>query len=351
MLEDVRQDADGEQISVEDALHLLFGEVDCCQYALNHDASHRAAALADAIDFARRNPEIYALPADDDPVSTAERCAVMEAAARFQLSENTVRDLVSTADQAAAKLPTLWHQALEGFATLSQVDSALALLPRFAAQSADALAAFDQALAALAPHTAAGAFRTKARRLAERLTPVDTAAEHAQARAKRTVYVEDVDAGMSWVHVLTETTDAHAAFRRMTATAKHLQRRCRDGRTRDQIRADLAVAWLRGVGTPTEVKTKVFVTVPADMLTPAARATVRRHLPVPAGAPDLNEAPRLDTGETIDRATAVRLLLETGQFTRVITDPVTGVVLDMDRRSRKATRQQREWLLMMHGTC
>lgn len=340
-----------EQICAEDALHLLFGAVDQCQYALNREASHLAAALADAIGFARQNPHIYALPGDDDAVVTAERCAVLEAAARFQLSENTVRNLASTADVASAKLPVLWHQAREGFATLAQVDAALALLPRFPRDATDEIAAFDQALAAVAPQSSSGAFRTKARRLADRLAPADPVIEHSRARDKRTAYTETVDAGMSWIHVLTDTTDAQAVFRRLTSTAKHLQRSERDGRTRDQIRADLATAWLKGVGTPTAVKTKVFVTVPADVLAPEARASVRRDLPVPDGAPDLNEASRLDTGEFIDNATAIRLLLEAGEFTRVITDPVTGVILDMDRRARIATRQQREWLLMVHGTC
>ena len=52
----------------------------------------------------------------------------------------------------------------------------------------------------------------------------------------------------------------------LTATAKHMHKHERDGRTRDQIRADLFVAWLTGHGTPTAVKTKVFVTVPVQLL-------------------------------------------------------------------------------------
>ena len=87
------------------------------------------------------------------------------------------------------------------------------------------------------------------------------------------------------------------------------------------------------------------------LLTPEAQRTVRQDLPVPAGAPDLNQTARLDTGDTIDKTTAIRLLLEAGSFTRIITDPVTGVILDMDRTARTATRQQREWLLHTHATC
>lgn len=332
-------------------LGLCFEDVERHQYVLHRDASRRAAALADAIGFARQHPSVYALPGDPDPVGTAERCAVTEASCRLQLSENTVRNLVHTADAARASLPTLWAQAWEGFASLSQVDAALALVPRFDAHPVGALTAFDEALADLAPDCSPALFRARARRLADRLAPVDPAAEHTAARRARTMVVETCEAGMSWVHLLTATTDAIAIKRRLTATAKHVQHNVRDGRTRDQVRADLATAWLRGTGTPTAVTTKVYVTVPLDQLTPEAQRTVRQDLPVPAGAPDLNQTARLDTGDTIDKTTAIRLLLEAGSFTRIITDPVTGVILDMDRTARTATRQQREWLLHTHATC
>ncbi len=71
---------------------------------------------------------------------------------------------------------------------------------------------------------------------------------------------------MSWLTVYGPTAELHAAYRRLSATAKHLQKTERHGRTRDQIRADLAIAWLTGAGTATAVKTKVFVTIPAQLL-------------------------------------------------------------------------------------
>ena len=307
--------------------------------------------MADAIGFARQHPLIYALAGDTDAAGTAERCVVMEAACRFQLSENTVRNLARTADTARAQLPLLWARAWEGFASLAQVDAALAQLPRFDGQLPEARTAFDEALADLALDCSLALFRAKARKLADRLAPVDLVAEHSAAHERRTVVVETAEAGMSWVHLHTATVDAIAIKRRLTSTAKHAQRTVHDGRSRDQVRADLATAWLKGTGTPTAVKTKVYVTVPADLLTPEVQQSVRRDAPVPAGAPDLNAGARLDTGDPVDRVTAVQLLLEAGRFTRLITDPVTGVILDMDRKARKATRQQREWLLTTHTTC
>ena len=335
----------------ERALDLWFEDVERHQYDLNRHAARRAAALADAVRFAREHPSIYAMVGDPDAAGTAERCAMTEAAARFQLSENTIRNLVHTADTARTALPRLWARAWEGYAALTVIDAMLTLLPRFDEHPAEVLTAFDTALADLVLDCPPALFRSKARRLADKIAPADLRAEHTAAFQRRIVTVEKGDAGMAWLHLHTTTVDALAIKRRLTSTAKHMQKTNRDGRTRDQLRADLATSWLRGDGQPAAVTTKVYVTVPLDLLAPDARATVRRGLPTPIGAPDLNSTARLDTGEPIDPTTAIRLLLEAGGFTRVITDPVTGVALDMDRTARLATRQQREWLLLTHSTC
>ena len=328
-----------------------FDDVTRFQYDLNRAAARRAWALADALTFAREHAAIYALPGDPDAAGTAQRCAVIEAAARFHLPESTVRTLAHTADEARTRLPALWAQAWEGFATMRQADLAVTLLVGLP-DDPDLVAGFDAALAELVLTASAASFRRKARLLARRLTPSDPAADHAVAFTKRRVIVETADDGMSWVHLYIATTDAVAIKRRATATAKHLTKAQSDDRTRDQLRADLTVAWLRGTSTPTAVKTKVFVTVPLDVLAPDARASVRRH--AATGGQDVGSEPRLlggEPGETLDPLTATTLLLDTGSFTRVITDPVTGIVLDMDRRSRKVTRAQYEWLILTHGTC
>ncbi|MGO4681908.1 hypothetical protein AB4078_18690, partial [Microbacterium sp. 2MCAF23] len=71
---------------------------------------------------------------------------------------------------------------------------------------------------------------------------------------------------MSWLTALIPTVKTTAIKRRLTSTAKHLQKDRREGRTRDQVRADLLCDWLLGVGTDKAVKTTVFVTVPIGLL-------------------------------------------------------------------------------------
>ncbi|GEK86929.1 hypothetical protein GCM10007198_02980 [Microbacterium aerolatum] len=153
--------------------------------------------------------------------------------------------------------------------------------------------------------------------------------------------VEHVDDGMSWFNACIPTSEALAADRRLTATAKQMKKGDpAETRTIAQIRADLFPAWLRGVGTDRAAQTKVFVTIPVQLLDGAANTP---GLPVP-------EAEIVGHGP-IDPLTAKQLFLDTGVFRRVVVDPIRSVVIDMDRRSRCATPAQRDWLILQHGTC
>lgn len=334
------------------------------QIDVNRRMASRAAGIADAFAYARTHPWIYVhvdhldsdgVRADAESVDFAERAAVLEASLRLQMSESTLRNLAHTADMARAELPELWSQARKGFAMLTQVETAVKHLPRFAGR-ADLAAQFDDYLADQVLTSSPALFRSKAKRFAQQLAPGSDPVAHAEAFQQRRVILEDVADGMSWIHAFVSTPDAHAIKRRLTSTAKHVTRAphahgSRDERTRDQVRADLFVSWLRGVGTPTAVKTKVFVTVPLTLLTPEAQASVRRSGAGAERGLDVASAPLVLGSGEIDDDSARQLLLEAGRFTRVITDPVSGVILDMDRRSRLVTRAQREWLMLTHHLC
>jgi hypothetical protein len=319
------------------------------QFAVNQRAAARAETLAEIMSFAQAHPHVYAFAEHHDALEIAERAVVRDAALRFQVSENTVRALAATAELARTRLPRLWQRAKDGFATLAQVETAASLLA-MVGDSADAAEAFDAELTDAVVRLGARGYRSFARRTARRLSEIPPESRHRNAAARRRVVMEPAEDGMAWLSAYLPVAEAIAAHRRLTATSKHQAKTQRDGRTRDQVRADLLSAWLRGEGTPTAVKTKVLVTVPANLLTDAARATVRRRVPASAG-PDLNREPLVDGVTPIDAHSAVAALLRAGRFTRVITDPVTGVILDMDRRARTATRAQREWLTLAYATC
>lgn len=343
------------------ALRELFWDAEAEQFEVNRRAARQAEHLADVLEFARSHPGLY-VNTDLDPrfadgvaslggdAVLAERCAVLEASSRLRLTEGEVRKTAAIAQQARELLPRLWDAARDGLASLAHVTAVLPQMSAFQDRP-DALAEFDRLMREVALSGTVAGTRRQARVIADRLTARTRTERHAEAFARRTVYVEDIADGMSWVYGMVATERAHAIDRELTATAKHMPEAQRDGRTPEQIRADLFADLLCG-GDVSTVKVKVLVTVPLDRLAPQARASVRgARVSTPAAGLDLNSDCLIPGVGPIDDATARQLLLDAGAFTRVITDPLTGVILDMDRRSRKATAAQREWLALVHGTC
>ncbi|WP_345185477.1 HNH endonuclease signature motif containing protein [Microbacterium panaciterrae] len=331
--------------------------------AINRRAARRAVGVCTVLEHVRRHPEIYTVGDAADDADHSLRSAIFEVSLRLQVSEDEVRRLQCIAETAPEFLPLLWAQAWEGLAALRFVEAAVSAALRLRAPvgadraereyAAEAISLIDQASAEWAMSLSLPAFRRRLKLLVARLDPASQDSKHARGMADRRVVVEDADDGMSWVMALVPTITALAIKRRLTATAKHLQKDRREQRTRDQIRADLFGDWLCGVGTSSAVKTKVFVTIPAGLLAGAGTATAgTATLTGGAGNPvtSLTQAQLVGHGP-IDPLTAQQLFLEATAFRRVITDPVRGVVLDMDRRTYRPTTAQRDWLILRHGTC
>ncbi|MGN7861064.1 DUF222 domain-containing protein [Microbacterium sp. 22303] len=325
--------------------------------ALNQRAVRRAERVVEVVDLARRHPEIYAVGDDADH---ARRSVFFDVAVRLQISENEARSLECTASTAAECLPLLWEHARDGFVSLRFVETAVSAVLRLQAPvgadptarqyAADAIALIDETASRWALHLPISTFRRRVTILTDRLDPTPPERKHARGMVDRRVVVEDAGDGMSWLTALIPTVKAVAIKRRLTSTAKHLQKDRREGRTRDQVRADLLCDWLLGVGTDRAVKTTVFVTVPIGLVTgetvTAVPSTAFLGNPVASGT----EAQLVGHGP-IDPATARQAFLDATGFRRVITDPVHGIVLDMDRRTYRPTKAQRDWLVLQHGTC
>lgn len=326
-----------------EVLGALLDDVMCSDHDANRYAARQAERLVEAVDYARRHPEIYTIDAD---AAMAERAVVLELSLRLRVSQERVRELCSIAETARRDLPLLWQRAKDGFASVYSVGVVVGAAAPLASPvdapqeirdaEARALAQLDVAAHEWVLNCSSASLRQKAKKLVDQITGDSAARRHTRAMADRKVIHSVAGAGMSWIAALLPTHEAEAAMRRLSATAKHTQKAKRDGRTRDQIRADLFSAWLRGVGTETAIKTKVFVTVPVQLL---------------AGEPVPVEAASIVGGDTIDPLTAKQLFLDARGFRRVITDPVKGVVVDMDRRTYRPTRAQRDWLILQHGTC
>ncbi|GAB6858490.1 HNH endonuclease signature motif containing protein [Microbacterium xylanilyticum] len=309
----------------------------------NRQAALRSERILEVIELARRNPDVYTHDADP---KVAERAAVLDIALRLQLSEDHVRSMQATAEFVKSLMPALWERASEGFASPAAVLDVVSRVrvlqapdgaPDEVREAARrAIAAADEAASGWVLTCPPSLLRRKVRALVDRLLGDRTTQRHTRAMEHRGVSFTDAGDGMSWLTVYGPTAELHAAYRRLSATAKHLQKTERHGRTRDQIRADLAIAWLTGAGTATAVKTKVFVTIPAQLL---------------AGVPVPPEQAEIVGVGPIDPLTARQMFLDAESFHRVITDPIKGVIVDMDRRTYRPTRAQRDWLILQYGTC
>jgi len=346
------------------------------EFAINRRAFHRAAGIEEVVGHVRRHPEIYTVGDRPDDLDHAIRSIVFEVSLRLQISEDEVRRTLCTVQTAQESLPLMWERAEDGFAAMRFVDAAVAAALRLRAPvgataeqheyAAEAISLIDRASAEWTLHLSLPAFRRRLTVLADRLDPTPADQRHARGMADRRVVLEEAEDGMSWIMALVPTVKAVAIKRRLTATAKHLQKDEREQRTRDQIRADLFTDWLCGVGTSTAVKTTVFVTVPVGLLGGGSEAdgageSRREGSAAPGLVPSVpGEArnPITSLGRAqlvghgpIDSLTAQQTFLDAPAFRRVLTDPIRGVVLDMDRRTYRPTKAQRDWLVLQHGTC
>ncbi|NLP85049.1 DUF222 domain-containing protein [Microbacterium sp. CFH 90308] len=336
----------------DEYLGYLLDDVVSDHMDANRRLARRAVNIVEAVDFAERRPYVYTTADGELATKIAERAVVFDVSLRLQLGEKAVRDLIRLTRDARRWLPQLWRRAEEGYVALPLVDSTLAgayrLLPAPDAtkEEKDAAAAAVRELDSRADDwavacTPAG-FRSRLARLVEKLDARRADERHAMALRDRRVIVEHAGDGMSWVSALVPTLDAVAIKRRLTATAKHVAKDRAETRSRDQIRADLFSGWLRGAGTPTAVKTKVFVTVPVTLL---------------AGGGDApNPSVPVETAEIVGHGpipplVAKQLFLDAKAFRRLITDPVRGVVVDMDRRVYRSTGAQRDWIVLQHHLC
>ncbi|VXB18364.1 conserved hypothetical protein [Microbacterium sp. 8M] len=342
--------------------------------AINRRAVARAEGILEAVALTRRHPEIYTVGDRADDVEHAVRAVVFDIALRLQVSENEVRSLLCTAETAREFLPLLWERARDGFAGLRFVEAAVGAVLRLRAPvgadpvareyAAEAIGLVDRAASEWALHLPVGAFRRRLRVLVERLDPAPAEQKHARGMADRWVVLEEADDGMTWLMALVPTVQAVAIRRRLTSAAKHLQKNERGRRFRVQVRADLFCGWLTGAGTDMAVTTTVFVTVPVGLLTGdgcvcgrTAASGVGTAAAVAAVGPVVGNPVASATRAQlvghgpIDAVTARQAFLDASGFRRVITDPVRGVVLDMDRRTYRPTKAQRDWLVLQHGTC
>lgn len=274
-----------------------------------------------------------------DRAGYAERAAVCELATRVHLSERTIRGKADTARILQARCPDTWAAFCEGMIDERNADTVASLAISLPADDPLSWERFDQQAADVAPRLPPGKFRTWARSLRERLHPEHIDDRHARARRDRRTWTRpDLDGMADWgLHG--PAAEIQTADQRIDAIARHLHDQDGETRTLAQLRADVALALLNGAGldgadASLAGKPSVAVTVPVMTL---------------LGKSD--QPATLEGYGPIDTDTAKRLAGEASSWIRILTHPITGTILDVDRTVYRVPQALKRWLNIRDKVC
>jgi hypothetical protein len=305
--------------------------------AINRLTAEQWGSFADVLDEARHSPGVFVDPLlpmrAAERVEFAQRAAAADLAVRLGMSESSVRSQASDAVTLRGRLPLLWARFRDGDVSPANARTAADLV-RLLPVDAGVDAIFDARLDEVSAQ-APGRFRIRARVLRERLHAVPLAERACAARETRGVWVDnDVD-GMAHLSMKLPAEDAHRAFARIDAAARTISAVADERRTLAQARADVATDLLLGsIGGPRVPQVAVAVTVPVLTL---------------LGAGD--EPATLDGYGPIDADTARRLAAHAPSFTRLLTHPVSGALLDIDRTVYRPPADLKRWLEVRDQLC
>jgi hypothetical protein len=317
-------------------IHFELGRAEFAAAQLARSMAEQMGSIAKVLAEARRYPEIYVV-LDDEPtkrqLAVAMDAAIADIAMRLSIAEGTVVTMAHQADLLRTRAPRVWGMFREGeisTANARNVAATLDSLPENPATDA-ALDGKAAEWAVLPPARFKGRMHT----LRERLHPISLTERHAEAAKGRRFYREDDRDGMAWLGVQFRSPDAETAWLRVDAIARHLAEQPGETRTLDQLRADVVADMLTGRSdSATEPRATVGVLIP--MMTLLGRS---------------DDPATLDGYGPIDADTARKLTAHAPSFYRILTDPVSSTILDVDRASYRPPADLKRWLALRDGTC
>ncbi|MGX5771331.1 DUF222 domain-containing protein [Microbacterium trichothecenolyticum] len=270
----------------------------------------------------------------------AVRAAALELSVRLGMSENMVRTRATQADTLRERCPKIWNAFRAGRVNERNASTAAQQAATLPARATDAWAKFDDLLAGSAQTLAPGKFRARARVVRERVHPEHIDERHERANEERNVWFQPEADGMASFTVLATADKVLAVQRYADAYARQLRGQEGDERTLAQLRTDIVLDLIaRGMSSTTETGTW------------RARASVAVTVPVMTLLERDDEPATLDGYGPIDTETARRLAGDAPSWVRILTHPVTGTVLDVDRTTYRVPKALRRWLEVRDQAC
>lgn len=297
--------------------------------------------------------------ADDEPFDSvdsremAQRAVATEIGAALRVSDRVIEGQMGDAARLVADFPAT--AASFGAGRINQAHVRIILAAGTPIEDADDRARFDELVVAQAEVESPNRLRPFAKQLAERFRGQSFTERHREARERRGVWTRERDDGMAELVQFGPTAIIHAEHDRLTEMAFAVKSEnaklnkeapadaFADERTMGQLRADI-LADLILTGTPTghttedgllgEIRAHIDITVPALTLTDSDEVAAPAHL---------------EGVGPVDPATARILAGNAPGWDRVLTHPVSGMMLGVDRY--RPTAEMRRYLRARDRRC
>ena len=262
------------------------------------------------------------------------RTVAAEFAAALRVSDRTMQRRMAEAAWVVERFPMVWEAQGAG-----RISAAHARVVCEAGEHLDdpmSRDAYATQMIAFAETEAPARVGRMARRVAERFQARSMAERHLDAREKRAVWVKDVGDGMTQLGLLGPSALVHGVFQRLTQMATAVRELESPGvdahepespepdrRSIAQRRADLALDLLL-TGAPAGHDAH-------EGLLAAIRGTVSVTVPVTTLIGDDATPAELNGRTPIDPATARRFAGAASGWDRILTHPISGALLAVDR--------------------
>lgn len=279
------------------------------------------------------------------------RTVAAEIGAVQRVSDRTIERRMAAAELLVDQFPAVW--AAQGAGRISPAHSRVIVDAGSGITSPSDREKYSAIILPIAEVESPNRLRALARRVAERFAPTPVSERHRRAKSQQRVWVTDGEDGMAALHTHAPAALVHGMFDRLSQMAHALRdenlrakrQAARDGsefepddRTVDEIRADL-LADLVLSGQPTghdsedgllgAISAQIEITVPVTtLMDDDAHAASPEQMP---SASDPTPPAELDGVIPIDVDTARTMAGQTKGWDRVLTHPISGQVLSVDR--------------------
>jgi hypothetical protein len=329
-----------------DALGAMVDEVIEAEFRIGLAMSRRSQA----IERARKYSEALASESSSgkptlSSIDMWRRAFVCEIAAALHIPERTAERLIHTSQTLVNDLPATLLALGEGRLSFRH---AQILVDNSYGLDRAAVRELETRMLPVAQKNTPSRFEQSVRKTRERLNPESMVERQVKAVAERGTELIPEQDGMVFVGAHQPAAVGVAIDNRVTEIAKSLQ--CEDEpRTLTQLKADVFADILLDVDG--QVGTRAGQGAGAIARYRSIRPTILVTVPALTLLKRSDEPATVEGYGPIDPATARELASVSKTMRRLITDPVTGIVLAFDRKRYRIPKDLRTWLRVRDGTC